>query len=306
MDFGNYISDNTFSDPFFEALWDTIDFMGEGMGPFVTPTGAPDFFFAGSMETYLDPLPDYSPVGPITTDWELTALRRKSARRAPCWGGDTYTGYFTTPTGCKWDLNHIVAVGGPKVNLATEYFNEHTWAVYVSEESGTEFEELMDGGIYVFPSGNYYVGEDYSVITIVDDLNLTSWTAIADYVKYPFVGCSRYDTDDFDSPESQDGPTIVEPYAALLIWGMSGWDTRAAANWFAQNRHEFRGTNLMTDDLYRKEGVTTLILYTPEVMDSCTDWENGIKEILGPPAGRWRLSTTAWGVWIKQPLQITW
>jgi hypothetical protein len=309
MDFGSYVSTNVPTDPYWEAMWDTVDFMGEGMGPFVTPTGAPDYFFDGSMETYLDPLPDYSPVGPITTDWQLTALRRMSARRAPCWGGTQYKGYFTTPTGCSWNLVHIVSTGGPKVNLATEYANEHTWAVYVSEESGTEFEELMEGGIYVFPSGNYYVGEDYSVVTIVDDLNLTSWTAVYDEEKLaPWDGspCFTYNTDCNLPGRILDGPTIVEPYAILSIWGMSGWDTRAAANWFAQNRAKFAGTTLLTDDLYMKEGVTTLILYTPEVQDSCTDWQNGIKEILGPPAGRWRLSTTAWGVWIKQPLQITW
>jgi hypothetical protein len=320
MNFGSYISANAPTDPDFEAMWDTQDFMGETIGPFVPEVGAPDFFFEESMLTYLDPLPDYSPAGPILTDLTLTALRRMSARRAPCWWLEEgelawknakkkqYVNYFTTPTGCDWNLTHIVAVGGPKVNLATEYFNEHTWAVFTSAESGTEFEELEDGGIYVFPSGNYYVGDGWSVITIADDLNLTSWTAIYDEEELVYWGgdeCNIFNTDMAPQGDVVDGPTICEPYAGLIIYGMSGWDTRAAANWFAQYRHMF--SVLYTNSSYPKKGATTIILNTNRIGEVCDEtWEWGIKEILGPPAGRWRLSESAWSVWIKAPLSITW
>jgi hypothetical protein len=341
MDFGSYISNwkgnpaTASPDPWFEAMWDTSDFMGQTIGPFVPEVGAPDFFFEQTQETYLDPLPTYSPVGPIETDLQKTALRRMSARRADCgWRGDTYTNYFTTPTGCGWNLTHIVAVGGPKVNLATEYFNEHTWAIWTSDESGTEFEELEDGGIYVFPSGNYYTGDGWSVITIVEDLNLTSWNAIYDeeLLETWQGGCvCSYDTDGAragiipwcDWDPIVDGPTIYEPYAALLIWGTSGWDTRAAANWFAQYRQFFSdttdlqlGTGLATNATLQpsgwpwtgrpKLGATTIILHTEHIQDSCNNWLNGVAEILGPCAGRWRLSETAWNVWIAVPLSIEW
>jgi hypothetical protein len=335
MDFGAYlgmfkgIPGMASPDPWFEAMWDTTDFMGKTIGPFVPEVGAPDFYFEQTQETYLDPLPTYSPVGPIETDLQKTARRRMSARRADCaWGGDTYTNYFTTPTGCGWNLTHIVAVGGPKVNLATEYFNEHTWAVYTSEESGTEFEELEDGGIYVFPSGNYYTGDGWAVITIAEDLNLSSWTAIYDDECLEFWGgaCTpSYDTTPH-GPDDNDGPTLVDPYAGLLIWGMSGWDTRAACNWFAQYRQFFNdiedlqlGMGLATNATRQptgepepfsgrpKLGATTIILHTEHVAEVCDeDWLYGVKEILGPCAGRWRLSETAWGVWISAPVSIRW
>jgi hypothetical protein len=324
MDFGSYVSILSPIDPWWEAMWDTSDFMGETIGPFVPEVGAPDFFFDVTMETYLDPLPDYSPVGPISTDLQLSALRRMSHRWCDPEDADlacdetAYYNYFTTPTGCGWNLSHIVSVGGPKVNLATEYFNEHTWAVWTSDESGCEFEELADGGVYVFPSGRYYTGDGYSVISIVEDLNLTSWTAICDGAEIcnrELDGCftnngdTTFQTDDscFADPElNVDGPTITEPYAGLIIWGTSGWDTRAAANWFAQNRRRFNALFTATTDKIgeNKRGVTTLILNTEHVGDSCGDWMEGVQEILGPPAGRWRLSESAWGVWIYQPLPL--
>jgi hypothetical protein len=315
MDFGGYVGDSQNWDPWFEAMWDTSDFMGQSIGPFVPEVAAPDFYWEKTMETYLDPLPDYSPVGPISTDLTLTALRRQSYRLNECcwWEDEAYDYWnFVTPTGCDWTLWHIVAVGGPKVNLATEYFNEHTWAVFTSEESGTEFEELEDGGIYVFPSGNYYTGDGWAVITIVEDLNLTSWNAIYDeeaclntIPQWWDVCLDRFNTDQADPGMVLDGPTLVEPYAALLIWGMSGWDTRAAANWFAQNRYCFN--ELYTNATYPKYGATTIILHTDHIAETCDEgWQWGIKEILGPPAGRWRLSTSAWGVWIAAPLSIEW
>jgi hypothetical protein len=262
-----------------------------------------------------------------------------SARRADCcWGGDTYTNYFTTPTGCEWNLTHIVAVGGPKVNLAAEYFNEHTWAIWTSEESGTEFEELEDGGIYVFPSGNYYTGDGWSVITIVEDLNLTSWNAIYDQeMLEAWNGFCHfgYDTDGgTNNPwwgawdQIIDGPTLTDPYAGLLIWGTSGWDTRAASNWFAQYRQFFNditdlqlGTGLATNATLQpfgawghwpfggrpKLGATTIVLNTDHIAECCDeDWLYGVAEILGPCAGRWRLSESAWNVWIAAPLSIEW
>jgi hypothetical protein len=333
MDFGSLVGttdgyrldDWYWADPWWEAMWDTSDFMGETIGPFVPEVGAPDFYFEQTQETYLDPLPDYSPVGPIVTDLKKTALRRMSNRRGGGWFcDDQYTNYFTTPTGCGWNLSHIVAVGGPKVNLATEYFNEHTWAVWTSEESGTEFDDLMDGGIYVFPSGNHYTGDGWSVVTIVEDLNLTSWNAIYD-LEWFFddrcgLGCvwTQMDTDGVGVFDVQ-GATLVDPYAALLVWGMSGWDTRAAANWLAQYRAMFNdgfdpdgiglATNatLQPDNGRPKLGATTVILNTDHIAECCDDgWEWGVKEILGPPAGRWRLSDTAWGVWISAPISIRW
>jgi hypothetical protein len=346
MDFGSYLGSWKGNpalanpDPWFEAMWDTSDFMGQTIGPFVPEVAAPDFFFEQTQETYLDPLPTYSPVGPIVTDLQKTALRRMSARRADCaWQGDTYTNYFTTPTGCGWNLTHIVAVGGPKVNLASEYFNEHTWAIWTSDESGTEFEELEDGGIYVFPSGNYYTGDGWSVITIVEDLNLTSWNAIYDEeMLETWQGgcCCDYDTDGdgaginawCNGDVITDGPTIYEPYAALLIWGTSGWDTRAACNWFAQYRQFFNdgtdlqlGTGLATNATMQplgawghwpfggrpKLGATTIVLNTDHIAECCDeDWLYGVAEILGPCAGRWRLSESAWNVWIAAPLSIEW
>jgi len=321
MNFGSYISSNStaaVNDPWFEAMWDTVDFMGESLGPFVPEVAAPDFFWEKTMETYLDPIPDYSPVGPISTDLTLTAMRRMSARNAACcWRGDRYVDYFTTPTGCGWNLTHVVGVGGPKVNLATEYFNEHTWAVWTSSESGCEFTELADGGIYVFPSGNHYTGDGTSVITIVEDLNLSSWTAIYDEEclgAWNTGGCNpAYNTDGNVGGTITDGPTIVEPWAGLLIYGISGWDTRAAANWFAQYRANFNDISTMLQALqpvdvgYDKLGATTIILNTDEIADCCDDgWLNGVQEILGPCAGRWRLSTSAWNTWVQQPVAIVW
>jgi hypothetical protein len=314
MDFGAYVGapySDTLGDPWFEAMWDTIGFMGETPGPFVPETGAPDYFFEQTQETYLDPLPDYSPVGPITTDLQKTALRRKSHRDGP--EGAQYFNYFTTPTGCGWNLSHIVAVGGPKVNLATEYGNEHTWAVYVSEDSGTEFEDLEDGGIYVFPSGNYYTGDGYSVITVVDDLNLTSWTSVHDQDTFVdnFGNTVTFDTD--MQGHIVDGPTLNDPYAILMIYGMSGWDTRAAANWFAQYRQYFNPslgfdqTGLATNATHPKLGATTIILNTDHIASVCDEgWLYGVQEILGPVAGRWRLSESAWNVWMAAPISITW
>jgi hypothetical protein len=316
MDFGSWVGPSWCEDPWFEAMWDTIDFMGGAIGPFVPEVGAPDFFWELTQMSYLDPLPPYSPVGPIEKDLKLTAMRRPSYRNWPFCSADqddAYFWYFTTPTGCDWYLWHVVAVGGPKVNLATEYFNDHTWAVFTSEESGTEFEELDDGGIYVFPSGNHYTGDGWSVITIVEDLNLSSYSAIYDEECVgewygADAGWFPYQTD--LDPTNWDGPTLVEPPAALLIWGMSGWDTRAAANWFAQYRSCFNqlfSNATIQPGGYYKRGVTTIILHTDHVGDVCAeDWQYGIKEILGPPAGRWRLSETAWNVWISAPLSIDW
>jgi hypothetical protein len=324
MDFGAYVGPPSlrgnnqvlYGDPWFEAMWDTVGFMGESPGPFPAQVGAPDYFFEQTQETYLDPLPSYSPVGPISTDLQKTAIRRMSHRQGP--EGDQYFNYFTTPTGCGWNLSHIVAVGGPKVNLATEYANEHTWAIWTSAESGTEFEDLEDGGIYVFPSGNYYVGDGWSVITIVDDLNLTSWTALADNDFY-VSNMGNTMLSNTDGQPSTDGPTLVEPYAILAIWGMSGWDTRAACNWLAQYRQFFNpslgfdatglATNatLQPDTGLPKLGVTTIILNTDAIADVCDDgWMNGVQEILGPVAGRWRLSESAWNVWIDVPVSIDW
>jgi hypothetical protein len=110
-----------------------------------------------------------------------------------------------------------------------------------------------------------------------------------------------------------DGPTLTEPYAFLMIYGMSGWDTRAACNWFAQYRQYFNPQlgfdplGLATNATHPKLGATTIILNTDEIADCCDDgWLNGVKEILGPVAGRWRLSDTAWNVWIAQPVSIKW
>jgi hypothetical protein len=332
MDFGSFIIwpyPPWVPDPWWEAMWDTMSFMGETIGPFVPEVGAPDFFYTKTMQTYLDPLPPYTPAGPIDTDLSLTALRRMSNRRGSGIDCDLqYVNYFTTPTGCGWNLSHIVAVGGPKVNLATEYFNDYTWAVWTSDESGCEFDELADGGIYVFPSGNMYPASDggYSVISIAEDLNLTSWTTVYDDEMLWDEQCNwqwwGYETD--LNANTDDGATLSDPYAGLVIWGMSGWDTRAACNWFAHYRKLFNdqtdwitGLGLATNATLQpplglhggrpKLGATTIILHTDHVAECCDeDWLWGIKEILGPVAGRWRLSSTAWGVWISAPVSIRW
>jgi len=299
--FGAYVGPPWgFPDPWFEAMWDTTDFMGGVPGPFYGT--APDFFKTVDGKDFID-----SP-GIVPMSWDFSGWRRRQNRTV----GDIYDAsgvdfnLFTTPTGFSWDVNHTIVVGGPKVNLAAEYFNDHTWAIWTSEDSGCEIEELLDGGIYVFPSGNIYT-EDFSVITICDDLNLTSWTAIYDEEppwRVVTNGWAEFQTD--LDPLNLDGPTLVDPYAGLLIWGISGWDTRAACNWLAHYWWEFDdlGTSIRAP---WKRGVTTLILYTPEIAEVVDEgWDNGIKEVLGPCAGVWRHSIAAWDVLIEVPCQVEW
>jgi len=305
--FGSYISWWPWlADPAWEAMWDTTGFMGEVFGPFYG--AAPDFFMTVEGKDFVDA--DTTPFAPLT--WTFSGWRRIQNRTYgdpddhPYGQPDVDWNLFTTPTGQDWDVRHTIVIGGPKVNLAAEYYNDHTWAVWTSEDSGCEIDDLADGGIYVFPSANYYT-EGFSVITICDDLNLTSWTAI--YDEEIRVTGAAYQTD--LDPAILDGPTLVDPYAGLLIWGYSGWDTRAACNWLAHYYMEFNdflgGDGLWTNLDETKLGATTVILYTPEIAEVVDEgWLNGVKEILGPCAGVWRHSVSAWSVWIEVPVQVEW
>jgi len=300
-DFGGLVG-WTDGDPWWEAMWDTKGFMGEAFGPFYGVS--PNFFMTVAGKDFID-----GPPTPVTLSYKFSGWRRPQNRTNGESGVDW--DLFTTPTGAPWDINHTVVLGGPKVNLAAEYFNDHTWAVWTSSASGCEIPELANGGIYVFPSGNIYTS-GFSVITICDDLNLTSMTAIYDEEVDRIIP-GPFSTDLNPWNNQLDGPTLVDPYAGLLIWGISGWDTRAAANWLAQYRWDF--DDLCTNATYPKYGATTIILHTPhvaEVFDNPAIGPNqclgeyGIKEILGPVAGRWRHSVTAWGVWITVPCSIDW
>ena len=295
-DFGSCVGLAPGVDPWFVALCDASGFTATGMAPFSLLGGAyPDFYTEVAGAVYFDPVP---------VTWRFTGLHRRGERND--WTGRIMD-LFTTSTGASWDINHTVSIGGPKVNLATEYFMEHSWAVWTSAASSCEIPELIDGGIYVIPSGNYYVGDGYSIVTIVEDLNLTSWTCIHDEEQFwTGSGWNRVNTDCNPAGWVVDGPTLVDPYAALLIWGISGWDTRAACNWFAHYRCNFN--TLWTNATVgingrRARGAVAVVLYTPKVASTVGNpWDYGVKEILGTCAGRWRLSTTAWGVWIEVPV----
>ncbi len=53
----------------------------------------------------------------------------------------------------------------------------------------------------------------------------------------------------------------------------------------------------------RARGAVAVVLYTPNVASTVGNpWDYGVKEVLGTCAGRWRLSTTAWGTWIDTPV----
>lgn len=298
MAFGDWIRaaapcTGTYTDPWYEAMWDTSGFMGEAYGPFYGVK--PDFYMTVPGKVYID-----DPVTELLLSWTFSGFRRVQNRT--CGASEVDWDLFTTPTGALWDVNHTICIGGPKVNLGSEYFNDHTWAVWTSAESGCEIPELEDGGIYAFASGNAY-GEGFSVITIAEDLNLTSWTAIFDEETRVYAGGLNFTTD--PNYRIWDGPTLVDPYAGLLVWGVSGWDTRAASNWLAQYWHEFN--KLYTNATHVKRGVTTIILYTPNIAKTNTKgWTYGIREILGPVAGRWRHSVAAWDVWITVPCSIDW
>jgi len=298
--FGSYIG-LTGDDPWWEAMWDTAGFTEGAAGPFYGT--APNFFKTVAGKDYLDGSGEYVPLS-----WKFSGWRRVQNRtiepavNLQFGKSEEDWNLFTTPTGQYWDVNHTICLGGPKVNLAAEYFNDHTWAIWTSSASGCEIPDLANGGIYVLPSGNYY-GAGYSVITIVEDLNLTSQNTIFDEYQR-FLGGANFSTD--PNERIWDGPTLVDPYAGLLIWGYSGWDTRSAANWLAQYWINFHSlyTNATAPV---KRGVTTIVLYTPKIA-GCVDygWEYGVAEILGPVAGRWRFSTGAWDLWISIPCSIVW
>ena len=311
--FGSYVSDplgTRTTDPWWEALWDTTGFTEGSKGPFYGT--APNFYKTVAGKDYLDGSGEYVPLS-----WKFSGFRRVQNKTFGTGGSSGDLGedwdLFTTPTGFYWDVNHTIVVGGPKVNLAAEYFNDHTWAIWTSSASGCEIPDLASGGIYVFPSGNYY-GKGYSVITICDDLNLTSQRAIYDEEK------NRWITGNFSTDPNlrtggfhsiMDGPTVVDPFAALLIWGYSGWDTRSACNWLAQHWVDF--TTLYTNATDQpetgvgKKGVTTLILYTPKIAEVYDyDYMYGVREVLGPAAGRWRYSVGAWDLWIAIPCSLDW
>jgi len=298
--FGSYIG-WTDGDPWWEALWDTTGFMGEAYGPFYGV--APNFFKTVAGKDYIDD------PGVVPMSWKFSGWRRMQNRT--CGESGVDWDLFTTPTGGEWDINHTIIIGGPKVNLGAEYYNDHTWAIWTSSASGCEIPELANGGIYVLPSGNIYTS-GFSVITICDDLNLTSWTAIYDEEAVRIVP-GVFQTD-LAGAANLDGPTLVDPYAGLLIWGISGWDTRAACNWLAHYWWLFNGFSTSLRAPW-KRGVTTLILHTAHVAEVVPEWDPldpvgsalyGVKEVLGPCAGVWRHSVAAWDVAIEVPCQVDW
>jgi len=231
-------------------------------------------------------------------EWDPTLLRLTGMKRkTDLWNltsAGAVTDIFTTPTGSGWDIQHLISVGGPKVNLCTEYFNERTFVIWVSEDSGSE---LTEEGFYSILTGQFYPADGpYAIISITDDLNLTTWTAIWD-------GLAGNDY----VPGTSDGDTLVLPYAGLSVWGCSGFDTYAACNWLG---YYYLNFNSLYTDTYpiNERGVTTIILNTEkiEAVYSHT-WEWAIQELVGPVDGRYRTERgTGWGSWVYNLNTITW
>jgi len=133
------------------------------------------------------------------------------------------------------------------------------------------------------------------VITITDDLNLTSWTSVYD-------GAYGFQT----NTTAYKGPTLVDPYAGLSIWGVSGFDTHAACYFLAHYWCNFH--DLYINATAKKRGATSIVLNTDKMADVCDEtWMYAIQEIDGPPAGRYRKPTgDTWGPWYAFPCSIDW
>ncbi len=287
--FGSFIS-VTGLDPWWEAMWDTTGFMGEAYGPFYGVS--PNFYKTVAGKEYVDNL------GTIPLSWKLSGWRRIQNRTNGESGVDW--GLFTMPTGASWDINHTIIIGGPKVNLASEYFNDHMWIIWV--DPATTASELPEAGFFSIPTGTFYPASHggYSLITIAEDLNLTSWTSIYDGEQ---IGDGVF----FETNSAAlDGPTLSDPYAGLLIYGISGFDTLAAAYWLAHYWCNFN--TLYTNETTPNRGVTSVLLNTVKMRGiSDNTWQWAIQELVGPVAGRWRAEARSnWVPWMSYLTSIDW
>ena len=284
-------------DPIWLAMYDIEAFSGLATAPYYT--------LEKDSLVYFDP---------VTVTLKLTGWTRRQNRACGQWYplGETSPvdiDYFTTPTGCSWDVNHTINVGGPRVNLGTAYFNEHNWLVWVDPDATGS--ELDEAGVFSIPTGQFYPESEggISVITITEDLNLTSWTAVHDAMGLwdRTTGCTTIRTNS-SAPTGLDGPTLIDPYAGLSVWGISGVDTHAAAYWLAHYWCEFHELLINATTDHEKRGATALVLNTGKMADVCDEtWMFAVQEIIGPPAGRWRFETgTTWGPWISYPCSIDW
>ena len=287
-------------DPLWLAMYDTEVFSPLATAPYYTKTK--------TSLVYPDP---------VTVTLKLTAWQRRQGRMYK--QDNMRTGIFTTPTCYDWDVNHTINIGGPRVNLGTAYFNDHSWIIWV--DPATTGSELPEAGFFSIPTGTFYPESEggYSLIAITEDLNLTSWTSVYDNAWLD--DGTHYDTN--PSGVSLDGPTLIDPYAGLIVYGVSGFDTHAAAYWLAHywcnfndlyiNATVFPGTSA------GKRGATAILLNTAKMCgvvdhESTADWGDGthggewaIQEIVGPPAGRWRFETGLyWGPWLSYPTSIDW
>ena len=280
---------NTY-DPLWYAVYDTKAFSALATAPYYTLTK--------SSLVYPDP---------VHVTLKLTGWQREQGRgyMQNTWKNQT----LQTPTCYWWNLNHTIAVGGPRVNLATAYFNDHTWIIWV--DPATTGSELPEAGYFSIPTGTFYPASHggYSLITIADDLNLTSWTSIYDGELIGYQKGVTYQT----NGTASDGPTLSDPYAGLLVYGMSGIDTHAAAYWLAHYWACFN--KLYTNETKQKHtgvgkrGVTSVLLNTEKMcgVSDNIDWQWAIQELVGPVAGRWRAeSGTEWGPWMAYPISIKW
>ena len=283
------------TDPWWLAMYDTQVF-----SPLAT---APHYTLTKNSLVYPDPVP----VTLKLTGWQRMQGRMNNQ-------GNLATDIFSTPTCYTWDVNHTIDIGGPRVNLGTAYFNEHSWIIWV--DPATTGSELPEAGFFSIPTGTFYPESEggWSLIAICEDLNLTSWTSVYDNAWLPDL--THYDTNAHSADPGLDGPTLNDPYAGLIVYGVSGVDTHAATYWLAHYWCKFN--QLYTNATELKRGVTAILLNTAKmcgVVDHTeADWGDGthggewaIQEIVGPPEGRWRAETgTNWGPWMSYPTSVDW
>jgi len=270
-------------DPIWSAMYDTKVFSQLGTAPYYTTTK--------DSLVYPDP---------VHVTLKLTSWQRRSGNYH--YAANTVTGLFTTPTGFTVDVNHTICVGGPRVNLGTAYFNDHAFIIWV--DPATTGSEEPSAGYFSIPTGTFYpatASGGWSLIEITDDLNLTSWTSV--YDGKVLLDGTVYQT---STSAVTDGPTLVDPYAGLLVYGMSGIDTHAASYWLAHYYSKFN--TLYTNATTPKRGVTAILLNTAKmsaVVDKNYEW--AIQELVGPVTGRWRAETGSnWGPWMSYPTSIDW
>jgi len=285
--FGAFIGDWTGIwcpvDPVWLAMYDTEVFSALATTPHYTLTK--------TSLVYPDPVP-------VTL--KMTGWQRRQGRGY--YQNNLLQDIFTTPTCYTWDVNHTICVGGPRVNLGTAYFNDHAFIIWV--DPATTGSELSEAGYFSIPTGTFYPASDggYSLIEITDDLNLTSWTSVYDGEHIYWAGAEKI----IQTSDALDGPTLSDPYAGLMVYGMSGFDTHAAAYWLAHYWCNFN--DLYTNVTTPKRGVTAVLLNT-EKMCGVVDntWEWAIQELVGPVAGRWRAEAGSnWGPWMAYPISIIW